>query len=849
MNSTAKIYRAGIVFPAWLLGNLLVFTAGISHAETKISAASGNYNAPATWAGGTVPNLLDSVVIANGHTVTLTSNTKVFSVTIENGAVLDNGNFDLTLYNYVGVVSYYTNHGKLLSSGGKLVVSTSRSVVMGGSGVTECDVEIAAGAAAIGANSSIHVSGNITVLAGLENAGNIFINGDISFAANRSFSNSGTITQAGNATFLSSPQLVEFNGTWTISGNLMLEEVEFRNSLDGTIDIEGDVLGTGYYSSVFANLGVAKFGGNVFPANDGKLALVSGNTVEYNGADQDIKWPDPLSGDSFYSNLVLSGSGTKKMEVSSAGNSNTILVIGDLFIRDTAAFSLVKLPYSYNLNLDGNWTNTSVHADPFAEGNGTVTLIDWYRTNDTITGSVAGGETFYNLIVNKANGEEVNLGCQVNVSNKLTLMTGGKIHTGSHEIYITNPSPDAISGHSAGFYIDGYLRRSLLASGGKYDFPVGNSDAYQLARVNFPAAHTFNQLLVNFSNLPPGTGLPVTDADGFKYSTALNCGGASPGTGNVNDGVWTITPDAGTAVYDLTLYARNHSNASLNTNTIIARNSASSAWQLTGTYVPATGSEPLIAQRNGCSGFSQFAIGGRELPFPIQFTASADSICKGDSATISASGGTSYLWNTGETSPAITVSPGATTSYKVTIYNGTQSTEANQTITVGVPDVSVIVMDYNTKIISTAAIAKQYRWFCNDTLIAGAAGMEYKPAKVGNYHLVITNAYGCPSVSNTLIVTSVGVAPGWSSAAAGDVLNIYPNPADAFVCIETENTFPSGFSIELMNGSGQLIYSETTNNNASKKAITIDVSAFARGLYFLKITKGSQVAIKKIMVN
>ncbi len=47
--------------------------------------------------------------------------------------------------------------------------------------------------------------------------------------------------------------------------------------------------------------------------------------------------------------------------------------------------------------------------------------------------------------------------------------------------------------------------------------------------------------------------------------------------------------------------------------------------------------------------------------------ANHDTICSGSSATITASGGGSYLWSTGLTTPIITVSPAVTTAYTVTV--------------------------------------------------------------------------------------------------------------------------------------------------------------------------------------
>ncbi|HOI28699.1 MAG TPA: T9SS type A sorting domain-containing protein [Melioribacteraceae bacterium] len=67
---------------------LLVFTLLVTFSLTtyaqKTSAASGNWNDPATWTGGVVPTAADDVVVAAGHTVTINvTNAECKDVTID----------------------------------------------------------------------------------------------------------------------------------------------------------------------------------------------------------------------------------------------------------------------------------------------------------------------------------------------------------------------------------------------------------------------------------------------------------------------------------------------------------------------------------------------------------------------------------------------------------------------------------------------------------------------------------------------------------------------------------------------------------------------------------------------
>lgn len=61
-------------------------------------------------------------------------------------------------------------------------------------------------------------------------------------------------------------------------------------------------------------------------------------------------------------------------------------------------------------------------------------------------------------------------------------------------------------------------------------------------------------------------------------------------------------------------------------------------------------------------------------------SASSNSICTGGSVSLSALGGSTYLWSTGETSSTIVVNPDATTVYSVTISNSGCSETLSHTI-------------------------------------------------------------------------------------------------------------------------------------------------------------------------
>lgn len=202
-------------------------------------------------------------------------------------------------------------------------------------------------------------------------------------------------------------------------------------------------------------------------------------------------------------------------------------------------------------------------------------------------------------------------------------LSSGRLVTGANNIIITNTAFDAVSGHSTSSYVYGNLRRYVVAPV-SYDFPVGNSTSYQLANLNISSVTGLSYITTSFANpgSATGTGLPITETC-YASDEILNNG--SPGG---NGGVWTVTPDAGSANYTLTLYGRNYDNLGL-CHTLVSRANSGVAWGFDGsTHVSQSVAGGVVtATRNGFTGFSEKAIVVSPVVLPIQLIYFS-SICK-----------------------------------------------------------------------------------------------------------------------------------------------------------------------------------------------------------------------------
>jgi Secretion system C-terminal sorting domain len=635
-----------------ILGLVLCFT----DVSAKIirSRQSGGWGDTATWLGFKVPNisLSDSVIISNNTSVYLTDSVEVHNLLIETFGILSNtdstngthkrlfftrypkikingvtpsqpnglvriiidgiytgggetifngntgGSLTFPVPSFWGLPSYFREYCDKLSGIG--TINTTARWIFNGDGVK------------IDSNANLtftHSDIQLTGVYKFRNFGKItLINGRFSFRVTPA-SPYGFITTSG--------RLYNYpTGSLKILNNDLIGMNFIRIYNAGYIYIGGDVdaSAANVSSTEFRNFenGYLEFKGDFIQNNN--LSTISGvrivadyknNTVEYSGKNQIIKTPcNRASNNSIalknysYYHLICSDSGTKFL-------SDSIIILGNLKIKDTAQLDVMKS--THKIRIKGDWTNTSIHPDAFVENTGLVVFSG--DTTQFLSTVNLGGESFNKLQMNNTN-KNANSGLYIfqNVNTKQLILDSGIIHTGSNKVNVLDSMTSAVKNHNKLSYIDGNLQRIISGNAGKYDFPIGNSTAYELASLKFINSHSVNEILAKFTNSSGNNGLPITNGTNV-YSNLLNAGGAQSGIGNVNPGIWnfTVVNGSGSANYDLKLFSTNYSNATLS-NAIVNRLNNSSNWLLLGLPQTAIGTQPIVSETKNLSGFGSFAI-------------------------------------------------------------------------------------------------------------------------------------------------------------------------------------------------------------------------------------------------
>lgn len=211
------------------------------------------------------------------------------------------------------------------------------------------------------------------------------------------------------------------------------------------------------------------------------------------------------------------------------------------------------------------------------------------------------------------------------------------------------------------------------------------------------------------------------------------------------------------------------------------------------------------------------------------------SICLGNSATLTASGASTYSWSTAQTGYSVVVSPTVSTVYNV-LGTSVNSCTSMATAVVQVNSTAVVPTINLVGNVLQSSPSAFYQWYLNGSIITGATSQTYTPTQNGDYTVLIIDAYGCSATSAIHTVLDTGL-----SGLTGNsiIVDVYPNPTTGHV---TLNTPFSKFQVQIVNALGQVILLE---NGSFISEFNLEES----GLYMIHIIANDHIYIKKLVVS
>lgn len=237
---------------------------------------------------------------------------------------------------------------------------------------------------------------------------------------------------------------------------------------------------------------------------------------------------------------------------------------------------------------------------------------------------------------------------------------------------------------------------------------------------------------------------------------------------------------------------------------------------------------------------------------PPVITASQDTtICVGGTASLTATGGVSYLWSNNATGATALVSPTTNTAYYVTgtDANGCQASDvvivtmlpnANALFTASVTGATVNLSNQSTGAVS-------YSWnFGDASPVNNTASPSHTYTANGTYTVTLTVVGPCGTDTYTQVITISEV--GVQDSDIANTLSIYPNPNNGQFTVSFSFAEQKDATVELLDVSGRTISAVNLENVLTFKQ-ELGSSELANGVYFVRISTEEGVVTRKIVVQ
>ena len=261
-------------------------------------------------------------------------------------------------------------------------------------------------------------------------------------------------------------------------------------------------------------------------------------------------------------------------------------------------------------------------------------------------------------------------------------------------------------------------------------------------------------------------------------------------------------------------------------------------------FTPGTSGSYTIAALSSASCAATLVRSYGVIPLPtIYLYAVPSTICSGESCTLTATGATSYSWNTGASGSSLVLTPTSTSVYTVTgTSNGCSSV---LTKTVAVNPLPVIEASSSNTVICigqsatlSATGGSSFLWNTGSS----SASIIVNPTITTSYSVIGTNSFNCSATA--LFTQAISECTSLRNEEwLNDNYVVYPNPANQELRISF--TGETAINITLINALGSVVMERKSYASDS----IIDLSALNKGIYFINLQSGNENFLKKIVIQ
>jgi hypothetical protein len=225
--------------------------------------------------------------------------------------------------------------------------------------------------------------------------------------------------------------------------------------------------------------------------------------------------------------------------------------------------------------------------------------------------------------------------------------------------------------------------------------------------------------------------------------------------------------------------------------------------------------------------------------FPATITGS-NNICMGKTSTLTASGITTYTWNTSAITKSIVVTPSVTTVYSVSGLNsyGCISSKIFTLNIKPLPTLSVtgnsVICSNDSTLLTASGSGGAYAWSNSVTDYT----TYVKPTVNTTYTVMSYGGNGCNKVDSITVIVQ--------NCTGLDELNenirstrVYPNPVKNKLTVECDPEIEGRTRFMLTNVIGETVLEKELFLKQGKNNVDLNVSDLSGGVYFLEIRTGT----------
>lgn len=220
--------------------------------------------------------------------------------------------------------------------------------------------------------------------------------------------------------------------------------------------------------------------------------------------------------------------------------------------------------------------------------------------------------------------------------------------------------------------------------------------------------------------------------------------------------------------------------------------------------------------------------------------------CEGEILTVTADGGSGFVWSTGSTDPSLSISQVSESgTYTVTVTNdcGDEDTEEITLTIVANPEAPTLTLS-GGNYTSSQTGSGTHMWYIENTLVTGQTGNtlpESAVAEGNSVYCVYVDDNGCTSEASNALVGLDDVT------RLNNQISIYPNPNNGQFEVRFGDV--NGLmNVTLTNNLGQVVY--TTQVNAQSGTVSqFTIDNLESGAYQLRLVGEGGQSIQQVIIE